>query len=154
MMNKFKSGKWLLMMAVPALLVGCQSAQRVAGSESGVQAIPRLTSAYLAVAHQRQDPHPSTRLPIRRAHQRNLKILTQQCELLLKDVESWDTDARLISKNADEQSVIRTTVASFRDSLNQLKEAASMSDTVAVRKHYNAVTASYRQLAKMTNIDQ
>ncbi len=53
-MNTIKYGKWLLSLAVPALLLGCQEGQRAAGSKLGVQEIPRLTSAYLAVpAHGR-----------------------------------------------------------------------------------------------------
>ncbi len=152
-MNTTKCRIWLLSLAIPALLVGCQSTQRMAGSKSTVQEIPRLTSAYLAVTQPRQDPHPSTRLPIRKAHRRNLKILANQCEKLLKDVEAWDSDARLISVEAAERDEVRATVASFRDSLQNLSDAAAKSRRSSIRKHYAAALASYRHLTVITESD-
>lgn len=149
-MNMSKSGKWLLSAVVPALLIGCQSAQRTAGPQSAVQKIPRLTPAYLAVAKPRQDPHPSKRLPIRRAHKRNLKVLAQQCRELLKDVEAWDSDARLTSVDAAERDEVRATVAAFRDSLRSLSDAAQESRMSNVRQHYTAALASYRRLLGIT----
>lgn len=151
-MNTIKSGKLLLSVAVPALLIGCQSAQRVEGFKPGVQEIPRLTSAYLAVAKQRQDPHPSTRLPIRRAEERNLRILTAQCKELLKDVEAWDSDARLTSVDAAERDEVRTTVAAFRGSLHGLSDAADASRVSDIRAHYADAIASYRRLVKLTDV--
>ncbi len=149
-MNMKKSGKWLLSAVVPALLIGCQSAQRVTDSRSAVQKIPRLTPAYLAVAKPRQDPHPSKRLPLRRAQKRNLKVLVEQCAELLKDVEAWDSDARLTSVDAAEQDEVRATVAAFRDSLRSLSDAAGESRISNVREHYAAALASYRRLLGIT----
>lgn len=149
-MNTIKSGKWLLSLAVPALLIGCQSAQHVVGPESAVQEIPRLTSAYLAVANPRQDPHASARLPIRRARKRNMKVLVDQCRELLKDVEAWDSDARLTSVEAAERDEVRATVASFRDSLRSLSDAAAKSRRADIREHHAAALASYRRLLGIT----
>lgn len=149
-MNTIKSGKWLLSMAVPALLLGCQSAQRMAGPTSTIQEIPRLTSAYLAVAEPRQDPHPSTRLPIRRAQERSLRILQDQCKELLKDVEAWDSDARLTSVDAGQRDEVRATVTAFRDSLRNLSDAAANSRKSGVHEHYAAALASYRHLTAIT----
>ncbi len=149
-MNTIKSGKWVLGVVVPAFLIGCQPAQRVAGPKTAVQEIPRLTSAYLAVAKQRQDPYASTRLPIRRAQERNLKILTDQCKELLKDVEAWDSEARLTSVDAAERDEVRATVGAFRDSLRSLSDAAAKSRISDVREHYTAALVSYRRLLDIT----
>ena len=149
-MNVIKHGKWMLSIVLPGLLIGCQSAQRVAGPRPAVQEIPRLTSAYLAVANPRQDPHPSTRLPIRRGQKRNFKILTDQCKELLKDVEAWDSDARLTSVDAHERDEVRATVATFRDSLRKLSDAAEKSRRSDVREHYAVALASYRRLTSIT----
>ncbi len=149
-MNTIKSGKWLLSAVVPALLIGCQPAQRVAGPKPTAQQIPRLTSAYLAVAKPRQDPHPSTRLPIRRAQKRNLRVLAQQCDELLKDVQAWDSDAHLTSIDAAERDEVRITVATFRDSLEQLRQAAERGSVSNLRTHYGAALTSYAHLTKIT----
>lgn len=149
-MNTIKSGKWLMSAVVPALLIGCQSAQRVESPKLGVQEIPRLTSAYLAVTKPRQDPHPSTRLPIRRAQQRNLKVLVNQCKELLKDVEAWDTDAHLTSVDAAQRDEVRAMVALLRDSLQNLSDAAAKSRRSDIREHYAAALASYRRLTSIT----
>lgn len=149
-MNTIKSGKWLLSMAVPALLIGCQPTQHMAGSKPGVREIPRVTSAYLEIASPRQDPHPSTRLPIRRAKMRNFKILKDRCNELLKDVEAWDSDARLTGVDAADRDEVRATVAAFRDSLRNLSDAAAKSRRSDVREHYAAALASYRRLTAIT----
>ncbi|MFQ5461883.1 MAG: hypothetical protein ACE5E5_04560 [Phycisphaerae bacterium] len=150
-MNTITSGKWLLSVVVPAMLMGCQSTQRVAGSKSVVQELPGLTSAYRAAARRRQDPHASTRLPIRRAQKRNLRILTEQCQQLLADAQAWDSDARLTSVDAADQDELRATVAAFRDSLEQLSAAAAKSRIPNVREHYAAAVSSYRRLLEMTD---
>lgn len=149
MKSSVTSGKWWVCGLAPVLLVGCQSAQRVAGADS-VTSIPGLTSAYYAVAVRRQDPHPSTRLPIRKARQRNFMRLASQSEKLLKDVEAWDSDARLTSVEEADRNEVRITVASFRDSLRNLSDAAAKSQKSDVREYYTAALASYRHLTAIT----
>lgn len=149
-MNTMTCGKYVFSIVVPGLLIGCQSAQRTASSKPMMHEIPQVTPAYLAVTKHRQDPHPSTRLPIRRVQKRNFKILTNRCKELLKDVEAWDSDARLTSVDAAERDEVRATVAKFRDSLRNLSDAAEELRISNVREHYADVLASYRRLLGIT----
>ncbi len=152
MIKAMTSGKRMVCVFLPILLVGCQSASRTTGPITSTSQIPQLTSAYHAVTSHRQDPHPSTRLPVRKARRRNLRILAEQCEKLLKDVDVWDSDARLTSIEASDRDEVRITVAAFRESLQNLSLAADKSRISSVRQHYAAASASYRRLLKVTGV--
>ncbi len=143
-MNAIKCGKWLLTFAVPGLLLGCQTTQPGAGSKAGALTIPHLESAYRAVSGHRQSPYASKRLPVRRAQKGSFRELARQCELLLAEVETWDSDARLVGIAEPERAGARDAVAGFRVSLRGLQAAAGSSDLRGVRQEYARVMASYR----------
>ncbi len=92
----------------------------------------------------------AVRKPVRDAQARAMRTLASKATQLVTETKEWDSDARLTSVDAAERDEVRATVASYRDSLRKLSDAAAKSKRSDVREHYAAALASYRRLSSIT----
>lgn len=138
---------------VACLAIGCMSlsacspgtkATRIAQTQTGMHEIAGLYEK--ATGHHRR----AFRKSVRDARARAMRILATKATQLVAETVEWDSDARLTSVEAAGRDEVRTTVATFRNSLRNLSDAAAKSRPSDVREHYAAALASYRRLTAIT----
>lgn len=82
-------------------------------------------------------PHRrAVRKPVRDERALALRTLARQADALLAETRSWDSAPRLVSLAENERSSASETVVAFRESLEQLRDAAAAGDVAQVRRHY------------------
>jgi hypothetical protein len=128
---------------------GCSAASKTSQpSEKAAIGLPGITKAY---AEATRTHRRAVRKPVRDAQARSMRALADNCDVLLAESASWDSDARLVSIAEGQRSPARAAVADFRSSLTDLKAAAKRGNRGAVRADYAKLMTSYRRLNEITS---
>lgn len=132
---------------------GCLSLSGCTARTKGTQVAQTPTGMHQieALFDQATEPHRrAVRKPIREKRARAMRMLAIKAEQLATETQAWESDAHLISIDAADRDEVRVTVATFRDSLEQLRQAAERGSISDLRTHYGAVATSYRRLSRIT----
>ena len=142
------SAKWFFAALGSLLLAGCASTQATragAAPEAGTESIPRLTALY----NKANDVHVNRfRKPYRDERVRVLHDMSTECERLLAETKTWDSSARLTAAGPAKRDEIRSNVASFRSSLEELRSAADKADLHGVDAAYSDALTAYARIQR------
>ncbi len=132
---------------------GCLSLSGCTARTKGTQVAQTPTGMHQIEALYDQATEPqrrAVRKPTREKRARAMRALAIKAEQLATETEAWESDAHLMSIDAADRDEVRVTVATFRGSLEQLRQAAERRSITDLRRHYGTVATSYRRLAEIT----
>ncbi|MBN1491200.1 MAG: hypothetical protein JXA69_14905 [Phycisphaerae bacterium] len=152
MTKRYCARAWLGVCLTGAMLCGCASTEAVSSdvrTEADAGRIPKVTALYEKAS--KVHVH-RFRKPLRDEQARLLRALATECDVMLAEMATWDTDAALTAATDAEREGVRSDVTKLETSLQSLRAAADSQSIGSMRTAHTDAVAAYERIRQHMDV--